>query len=65
MLRVLDYKTGFSSLPKQKGYEDGALLQTALYMRAVDSLGIGPVDRSSHWSSWCTSSPRTPQNFMA
>lgn len=48
VLRVLDYKTGFSSLPKQKGYEDGALLQTALYMRAVDSLGIGPVDRARY-----------------
>ena len=44
VLRVLDYKSGFSSLPKQKGYQDGALLQTALYMKAVDVLGLGPVD---------------------
>ena len=44
VLRVLDYKSGLTSLPRKKGYEDGALLQTALYMMAVDSLGLGSVD---------------------
>jgi len=44
VLRVLDYKSGFASLPLQKGYLDGALLQTALYMMAVDSLDLGSVD---------------------
>ena len=44
VLRVLDYKSGFSSLPRKKGYEDGALLQTVLYMKAVDVLGLGCVD---------------------
>jgi RecB family exonuclease len=48
VLRILDYKTGLTSLPLQKGYEDGALLQTALYMVAVDSLGLGPVDRARY-----------------
>ena len=44
VLRVLDYKSGFASLPLKKGYLDGALLQTALYMMAVDSLDLGSVD---------------------
>ena len=44
VLRILDYKIGLSSLPRQTGYRDGALLQTALYMMAVDSLDLGPVD---------------------
>jgi len=44
VLRVLDYKSGFGSLPRKKGYEDGALLQTALYMKAVEVLGLGSVD---------------------
>jgi hypothetical protein len=45
---VLDYKSGFASLPQQKGYLDGALLQTALYMMAVDSLGLGSVDSARY-----------------
>ncbi len=48
VLRVLDYKSGFASLPRQKGYLDGALLQTALYMMAVDSLGLGSVDSARY-----------------
>jgi len=44
VLRVLDYKSGFGSLPRKKGYEDGALLQTVLYMQAVEVLGLGCVD---------------------
>lgn len=48
VLRVLDYKSGLSSLPRQKGYQDGALLQTALYMMAVDSLALGPVDSARY-----------------
>ena len=48
VLRVLDYKSGFASLPLRKGYLDGALLQTALYMMAVDSLGMGSVDSARY-----------------
>ncbi len=48
VLRVLDYKSGLTSLPRQRGYEDGALLQTALYMMAVDSLGLGSVDSARY-----------------
>lgn len=44
VLRILDYKSGLTSLPRKTGYQDGALLQTALYMMAVDSLELGPVD---------------------
>jgi RecB family exonuclease len=48
VLRVLDYKSGLTSLPGMKGYQDGALLQTALYMMAVDSLSLGPVDSARY-----------------
>ena len=44
VLRVLDYKSGFGSLPLKKGYKDGSLLQTALYMKAIEVLGLGSVD---------------------
>ncbi|MFQ5690595.1 MAG: PD-(D/E)XK nuclease family protein [Gemmatimonadota bacterium] len=40
-LRVIDYKSG--TTPSPGGYDDGALVQTALYMRAVETLGLGPV----------------------
>ncbi len=48
VLRVLDYKSGLTSLPRQRGYQDGALLQTALYMMAVDGLGLGSVDSARY-----------------
>lgn len=48
VLRVLDYKSGFSSLPRRKGYQDGALLQTALYMLALDAMDRGSVDRARY-----------------
>jgi RecB family exonuclease len=48
VLRVLDYKSGLTSLPRQKGYLDGALLQTALYLMAVDALALGPVDSARY-----------------
>ena len=48
VLRVLDYKSGLASLPGLKGYQDGALLQTALYMMAVDALSLGPVDSARY-----------------
>lgn len=48
VLRILDYKSGVGSLPLKKGYEDGALLQTALYMAAVDTLGLGTVDSARY-----------------
>ena len=59
MLRILDYKSGFSSLPLRKGYEDGALLQTALYMLAVDALRLGSVDRARYRG---ISQPNRPAN---
>jgi len=59
VLRILDYKSGFSSLPLRKGYDDGALLQTALYMFAVDALGLGPVDRARYRG---ISQPNNPAN---
>ncbi|MEE9208532.1 MAG: PD-(D/E)XK nuclease family protein [Gemmatimonadota bacterium] len=40
-LRVVDYKSG--SAPTTGGYDDGALLQSALYMRAMAELGRGSV----------------------
>ena len=40
-LRVVDYKSG--AAPTTGGYEDGALLQSALYIRAMAELGRGPV----------------------
>ena len=43
-LKVIDYKSG--SLPAAAGYEDGALLQNALYMQAVEELGLGEVGTS-------------------
>ncbi len=43
-LRIMDYKSGTSSMPRRTGYLDGALLQTALYMKAVETLGLGCVD---------------------
>jgi RecB family exonuclease len=48
VLRILDYKSGLASLPTLKGYQDGALLQTALYMMAVDSLSLGSVDSARY-----------------
>jgi RecB family exonuclease len=48
LLRVLDYKSGLTSLPLKRGYEDGALLQTALYMVAVDSMGLGSMDSARY-----------------
>lgn len=45
-LQVIDYKS--SSIPSRKGYEDGALLQTALYMRALSLTGYGPVKRGAY-----------------
>ncbi len=59
VLRVLDYKSGLTSLPRKKGYEDGALLQTALYMMAVDSLGLGSVDSARYRG---IQSPGNPAN---
>jgi len=59
VLRVLDYKSGLASLPAQKGYQDGALLQTALYMMAVDSLSLGPVDSARYRG---IRQPGKPQN---
>ncbi|MFO7588149.1 MAG: PD-(D/E)XK nuclease family protein [Gemmatimonadota bacterium] len=37
-LRVLDYK--WRSLPAAGGYKDGSVLQTALYLRAVEAAGL-------------------------
>ncbi len=37
---VLDYKS--SSVPKRGGYEDGCTLQGALYLRALEELGMPP-----------------------
>jgi hypothetical protein len=51
VLRVLDYKSSTGTLPKKQGYLDGALLQTALYMKAADVLT--PIS-----SSGARSSPR-------
>ncbi|NIR78137.1 MAG: PD-(D/E)XK nuclease family protein, partial [Gemmatimonadetes bacterium] len=34
-LHVVDYKSG--NIPKRKGYQDGAVLQTALYVEALRS----------------------------
>ncbi len=48
VLRILDYKSGLTSLPLKRGYEDGALLQTALYMMAVDSLDLGSMDAARY-----------------
>ena len=31
-------------MPRRGGYQDGALLQTALYMQAVSLMGLGSVD---------------------
>jgi RecB family exonuclease len=43
-VRVIDYKSG-SSVPALRSYQDGAGLQTALYLAAVQQLGIGtPVE---------------------
>jgi RecB family exonuclease len=39
-LRIIDYKSG-SYVPTAGAYKDGAGLQTALYMAAVQELGIG------------------------
>ncbi len=39
-LRIIDYKSG-SYVPAAGAYKDGAGLQTALYMAAVQELGIG------------------------
>jgi len=38
-LRVIDYKSG--RVPTPRGYEDGSLFQTALYMKAAELLGHG------------------------
>ncbi|MEN8143648.1 MAG: PD-(D/E)XK nuclease family protein [Gemmatimonadota bacterium] len=40
-LRVVDYKSG--KAPTTAGYDDGALLQSALYIRALEDLGRSPV----------------------
>lgn len=50
VLRVQDYKSGTSSMPRRTGYQDGALLQTALYMQAVHQLGLGSVDQGRYRS---------------
>jgi RecB family exonuclease len=43
-LRVIDYKSG-STVPALKSYQDGAGLQTALYLAAVERLEIGtPIE---------------------
>jgi RecB family exonuclease len=39
-LRIIDYKSG-SYVPAAGAYKDGAGLQTALYMAAIQELGIG------------------------
>lgn len=41
-LRVVDYKSG--QTPSPQGYRDGSLLQTALYMRAVQLTELGEVE---------------------
>ncbi len=41
--RIVDYKSG--QVPARKGYEDGALLQSALYMRAWEHAGGAPADQ--------------------
>lgn len=38
-LKVVDFKSG--GIPSPRGYDDGALLQPALYMAAAAELGIG------------------------
>ncbi len=53
-LRVVDYKSG--GTPSPGGYDDGALLQTALYMQAVEQLDREEVRsgvfRSIGMKSW-------------
>lgn len=41
-VRIIDYKSG-SYVPAAGAYQDGAGLQTALYMAVVEELGIGSV----------------------
>ena len=41
-LRVIDYKSG--TIPSPRGYDDGALLQTALYMKALNKLGNNNIE---------------------
>jgi RecB family exonuclease len=59
VLHVLDYKSGFGSLPQARGYEDGALLQTALYMQAVQRLDMGSVSSARYRG---IRSPGSPAN---
>jgi RecB family exonuclease len=40
--RVVDYKT--STIPAPKGYLDGATLQSALYMAALEASGLTPAE---------------------
>ncbi|MFQ5528742.1 MAG: PD-(D/E)XK nuclease family protein, partial [Gemmatimonadota bacterium] len=42
-VRVVDYKSG--QVPGRKGYEDGALLQSALYMRAWEQITGSVADQ--------------------
>lgn len=53
-LKVVDYKSG--GIPGRAGYDDGALLQSALYLKAVELLGLGEarkaVFRSIKHSTW-------------
>jgi RecB family exonuclease len=41
LVRIIDYKS--KSVPSKKGREDGALLQSALYMQAWESMSSDPV----------------------
>ncbi|MFQ5745860.1 MAG: PD-(D/E)XK nuclease family protein [Gemmatimonadota bacterium] len=55
--RIVDYKSGRA--PTTGGYADGVLLQSALYMKALEILGRGPV-RSGVFRS--IKRPGRPQN---
>lgn len=48
-LRVIDYKSGgASSAPSPRAFQDGAALQAALYMAAVEALGLGRAESGSY-----------------
>ena len=48
-LRVIDYKSGgSSSAPGPRAFQDGAALQAALYMAAVEALGLGRAEAGSY-----------------
>ena len=48
-LRVIDYKSGGQgAAPSPRAFQDGAALQAALYMAAVEALGLGRAETGSY-----------------